>query len=94
MLGGLIAVAIAVWFYRTAAAKGAGALQWGLVGIVTYYVPNFLWSLMVAKPILVTLHKQTAPMKYSLWGYSSVMIGLAVSLTVWYFVLSKLKEAD
>jgi len=94
MLGGLIAVAIAVWFYRTAMAKGAEGFQWGLVGIITYYVPNFLWSVMVAKPVLVNLHKQTAPIKYSLWGYSSVFVGLAVVLTVWYLVLNRLKVAE
>jgi hypothetical protein len=94
MIGGIVAIALAVLFYRTAVAKGAPALQWGMVGVITYYVPNFLWSVMVAKPVLTNLHKATAPMKYSFWGFSSVLIGLAAAATVWYFFLNKQKTAE
>jgi hypothetical protein len=92
MIGGLIAVALAIWFYRTALANGMPALQWGIAGVVVYYIPNFFWSLMVAKPVLQNLHQQTAPMKYSFWGYSSVMVGLAVAVAVWYLLLNKKVE--
>lgn len=91
MLGGLVAVVIAFWFYRTADSKGAPAMHWAVAGLIAYYVPNFIWSLWVAKPILQTLHAQSAPIKASLVGHSSIVIGAVCAWAVWYGFLRKLK---
>jgi hypothetical protein len=91
MLGGVVAVLIAFWFYRTADSKGAPAIQWAIAGLIAYYVPNFIWSLLVAKPILQTLHAQSAPIKASLVGHSSIVIGALCAWLVWYGFLRKLK---
>jgi len=94
MLGGVVAVLIALWFYRTADSKGAPAIQWAVAGLIAYYVPNFIWSIWVAKPILQTLHAQSAPIKASLVGHSSIVIGAACAWGVWYGFLRKLKAPE
>lgn len=91
MIGGVVAVLIAYWYYRTAESKGAPGIQWAVAGLIAYYVPNFIWSLLVAKPILQTLHQQSAPIKASLVGHSSVVIGALCAWFVWATFLKKLK---
>jgi len=93
MLGGLIAVAIAIWFYKTAESKGAPAVQWGIAGLISFYVPNFIWSLVVAKPWLASLHNQGAPMKSSLVGHSSILVGAVCAWLIWSFFLRSLKPS-
>ncbi|HUL12369.1 MAG TPA: hypothetical protein VLU73_09400 [Methylococcaceae bacterium] len=94
MLGGVVAVLIAFWFYRTADSKRAPAMQWAVAGVISYYVPNIIWSLTVAKPILQTLHAQSAPIKAGLIGHSSVIIGALCAGLVWYGFLRKLKTPE
>jgi len=87
VIGGLITIGLAVWFYRTAAAKGGPALQWGIAGALVFFVPKILWQVMVANPALRSMQKGTAPMKLALWDYSSILIGLAVAVAVWSLFL-------
>ncbi len=91
MLGGVIAVLIAVWFYRTADSKGAPGVQWAIAGLLAFYIPNFIWSLLVAKTMLQNLHAQSAPIKASLVGHSSVVLGALCAWFVWSTFLRKLK---
>lgn len=94
MLGGLIAVAIAIWFYTSAQSRGAPGVHWGFAGLISYYVPNFIWSLLVAKPWLASLHNQAAPIKTSLVGHSSILVGAACAWLVWTLSLRKIKSAE
>lgn len=89
MFGGIIAVAIAYWFYRTAEARGLPNFQWAVAGLISFYVPNFIWSLLVAKPMMNTLHAQNATGTAGVVGYSSVFVGLAVALAVYFLVLKR-----
>jgi len=89
MLGGVVAVAIAIWYYRSAEGRGLPAIPWGVAGLVAYYVPNFIWSLMVAKPWLVRLHAQNAPIMSSFVGHSSILVGVIAALLVWQFALPR-----
>lgn len=92
MIGGIIAIVIAYWFYRTAESGQLPALQWAFGGTVVFYVPNFIWSLLVAKPMLNQLHAQNATAMASLLGFSSVFVGAAVAIMVHFLVLRKLVE--
>ncbi|QSA96681.1 hypothetical protein [Methylococcus sp. EFPC2] len=94
MLGGLVAVAITIWFYKIAASKGVPAAQWGIAGLISFYVPNFIWSLLVAKPWLASLHNQGAAFKSSLVGHSSIFVGAAVAYVVWLVFLRNAKSAE
>ena len=87
MLGGVVAIVFAIWFYRSAEARGLPAIPWALAGIVAYYVPNFIWSLVVAKPWLATLHAQNAAAMSSIVGHSSILVGAVVALVVRHFAL-------
>jgi hypothetical protein len=89
MFGGIIAAAIAFWFYRTAESRGLPNFQWAAAGLLSFYIPNFIWSLAIAKPMMNTLHAQNATGTAGLLGYSSVFIGLAVALAVYFLVLKR-----
>lgn len=91
MFGGIIAVLIAIWYYRAAEARRQPGFQWALGGVIAYYVPNFIWSLMVAKPMMNQLHAQNATGMASLLGFSSVFVGAAVAALV--FVLTLRRQA-
>ena len=89
MFGGIIAVTIVLWFYRTAERRGLPNFQWALAGLIAFYVPNFIWSLAVAKPMLNTLHAQNATATASFWGFSSVFVGAIAAVLVHYFFLRR-----
>lgn len=89
MFGGIIAAAITIWFYRTAESRSLPAVQWAIAGLLSFYIPNFIWSLAVAKPMMNSLHAQNATSTAGLLGYSSVFIGLAVALAVYFLVLKR-----
>jgi hypothetical protein len=92
MFGGIIAILIAYIFYRAAEARHLPGFQWALGGIISFYVPNFIWSLMVAKPMMTQLHAQNATGMASLLGFSSVFVGAAVALLVYFLVLRRLSS--
>ena len=50
MFGGLAAIVIAIWFYRSAESRGLPGIQWAIAGAIAFYVPNVIWSLLIAKP--------------------------------------------
>lgn len=93
MLGGIIAVVIAIWFYRSAEGRGLPPIPWGVAGVIAYYVPNFIWSLMVAKPWLSTLHAQNAAGLSSLVGHSSILVGAVVAVIVHRFALLRARTS-
>lgn len=90
MLSGLISIAIAYWFYRTAGLKSAPAVQWGFVGFISYLLPNLIWTFVVTKPLVVKLHAQNAGFSATLVSHSGILVGITVAVFVWYTVLNKL----
>jgi uncharacterized membrane protein YgaE (UPF0421/DUF939 family) len=94
MIGGIIAVAIALWYYRSAEARGLPNFQWALAGLIAFYVPNFIWSLAIAKPMMNTLHAQNATATASFWGFSSVFVGAVVAILVHIFILKRAASAS
>jgi hypothetical protein len=94
VLGGLLAVAFAFLFYKTAESKSLPAIPWAVAGLVSFYVPNFLWQMMVAKPKLQALHMQNPTFQASFWGFSSVAIGAVCAFLVWRLVLSNKAKAS
>jgi hypothetical protein len=87
MFGGIIAILVAYGFYRSAASRNLPAMPWAIGGVIAYYVPNFIWSLMVAKPMMNSLYAQNATGMASLLGFSSVFVGLAVAMLVYFVAL-------
>lgn len=91
MLGGIVAVVIAVWFYRSAEGRGIPPIPWAVAGAIAYYVPNFIWSLLVAKPWLSSLHAQNAAVMSSIVGHSSILVGVVFAVLVHRFALLRAK---
>jgi hypothetical protein len=91
MLSGLISIIVAYWFYRTADAKSAPALQWAGVGFIAYFLSNLIWTFALTKPLVTKLHTQNAGFSATLVGHSGILVGVTVAGFVWYAVLSKLK---
>ena len=89
MFGGIIAIAVVYWFYRSAEARGLPAFQWAFAGLISYYIPNFIWSLMVAKPWIDSLHAQNGTVLATVLGFSSVFVGAFTASLVNLLVLRK-----
>jgi len=89
MIGGLIAILIAYWFYRSAASRGLPGFHWAFAGLISYYIPNFIWSLGVSKPWMNQLHAQNASVMGTLLGFSSVLVGAAVASVVYFLTLRR-----
>ncbi|QXP84153.1 hypothetical protein ABZN20_06565 [Methylococcus sp. ANG] len=87
MIGGIVAILIAIWFYRSAEGRGLPAVQWAFAGLLAYYVPNFVWSLVVAKPLMAEFHARSAVMMAGLVGHSSVVVGAVVAIAVRHYFL-------
>ena len=91
MLGVIISMLSAVFFYRTAAAKGAPAIQWAVVGFASYFLSNLIWTFWVTKPIAVKLAAQNLNTKAGLLMSSGILIGALVAWLIWSQLLNKVK---
>jgi hypothetical protein len=91
MFGVIISMLSSVLFYRTAAAKGAPAIQWAVVGFGSYFLTNLIWTLTVSKPFAIELAKQNLNTKAGLVSSSGIIIGALVAWLIWSQILSKLK---
>ena len=94
VLGVIISMLSSVLFYRTAAAKGAPAIQWAVVGFASYFLTNLIWTFWVSKPIAIKLATQNLNTKAGLVTSSGILIGAVVAWLIWSQLLSKLKAAE
>jgi hypothetical protein len=94
MIGGIVAVLIAYWFYRSAEDRGLPVFHWAFAGLLAFYIPNFAWSLLVAKPWVTSLHAQQATLATGLINFSSVALGLVCAVLVRHFFLLKVAKAQ
>ncbi|BBA34862.1 uncharacterized protein sS8_2917 [Methylocaldum marinum] len=89
MIGGIVAVLIAYWFYRSAEDRGLPIFHWAFAGLLSFYIPNIAWSLLVSKPWIASLHMQQATFATGLINFSSVALGLVCAVLVRQFFLLK-----
>lgn len=94
MLGVIISILSSVLFYRTAAAKGAPAIQWAVVGFASYFLTNLIWTMTVSKPIALKLIAQNLSTKAGLVSSSGIVIGALVAWLIWSQLLSRLKPVE
>ncbi len=60
MIEGILAIAVAVWFYQTAMRmKVAEPLKWAAMGAGIYYLTVFLWVWFNQSPVMESLHHQS-----------------------------------
>ena len=94
VLGALISILCSVWYYRTAIAKGAPAIQWAFVGFISYFLTNFVWTFWVSKPIATKFLSQNRSRKAGMVSASGIIIGALVAWLIWYQILNKLKKDE
>lgn len=95
MFGGLAAILIAFGFYKAAETRRLPGFQWAFGGAIAFYIPNFIWSLSIAKPMMNQLHSASNPSPIgSLWGFSSVLVGILVAGILYYLTLRRMKASD
>ncbi len=57
MIGGLIAIAVAVWFFNTAQKiPDKDPIHWGAIGVAVYYVVVALWTFVTDIGFMADLH--------------------------------------
>lgn len=90
MLAKIAAIIVLVWFYRTAAKIGEKAIQWGIIGVIGFFLAAFITHFGIVDPIskFVLNQKQPAGLITQLPAF----VGLAAA----YFIRKKylLKKAD
>lgn len=89
IIGGIIAILIAVWFYRSAESKGVEPFPWAFAGAIFYYIPMGLWTFII-NPLLKNPHV-TSSGPSMLAGLGPTMAGVVVAVLVHQFVLLKVK---
>lgn len=93
MIGGVICILLAYWFYKSAEQRGLPNFQWALAGVLAFYVPNLLWAIVVAKPWVATLHAGNNTLLAGIINTSSVLLGLACAFATRQFGLLRAKPA-
>jgi hypothetical protein len=89
ILGGIIAIFIAVWFYRTAVAKGVEPFSWVVAGTIFYYLPMGLWT-WVVNPMIKNPHL-TSDGPSLLVRLAPTLVGIAAVVLLRQFVLLNVK---
>jgi hypothetical protein len=82
MVGGIAAILIAIWFYRSALAAGKSPLPWVFVGFVSYYLPALLWTMLVTPDLRdMVEHSQSAVLAIvARFGY--IVVGILCATLV------------
>jgi hypothetical protein len=84
VIGGLVAVAIAIWFYRTAIQiNDPKPFFWAFNGVAAYYVIVFLWWFLAVKPISANFHHQS---QFDILILTTEFVGYALAVLVVWFI--------
>lgn len=84
MIGGLVTVAIAIWFYRTAIEiRDPKPFLWAFNSVAAYYVIVFLWWLLVLKPVSASFHHLR---QFDALILATKFVGYALAVLVVWFI--------
>ncbi|BBL72436.1 hypothetical protein [Methylogaea oryzae] len=92
ILGGIIAILVAIWFYRTAESKGAEPFSWAIAGTIFYYLPMGLWTYVV-NPMIKNPHI-TSEGSSIIARLAPTLVGVVVVVLLRQFVLLKVKSGQ
>lgn len=90
IVGGIIAILIAIWFYKTAESKGADPFPWAIAGTIFYYLPMGLWT-WVVNPMIKNPHV-TSEGTSIIARVAPTLVGIVVVVLLRQFVLLKVKS--
>ncbi len=83
MLAKIVAIAISVWFYKSAQKIGENPIQWAVLGVIGFFLSATLAHYAISEPLLGTLPPQGT--LTSLIRQSPLLIGIASV----YFIYKK-----
>lgn len=82
MLGGLIAIAVAVWFFNTAQKiPDKDPIQWGAIGAAVYYTIVALWTFITDIGFMADLHHKNVVIGMIIY-YMGPALGVLVAWLV------------
>ena len=59
MIGAIVAMCIAIWFYQTAIAANQKSVSWAIAGVIIYFMAALFWSYFITPSIkVITEHNQ------------------------------------
>lgn len=77
MLGSIVAVAVAVWFYYSAKQAGRQPISWALAGLLFFFIIELLWTNLVTPPIKDAAMHSKNPLLMFITRYAYIAVGLA-----------------
>jgi len=81
-IGGIVSIGFIVWFYITAEARKAPAIQWAIGGFISYFVPWLVWV------------KVIGPKKMPFSASIGILFGAACAFLVLTFILKRIKQPE
>jgi hypothetical protein len=81
-IGGIVSIGFTVWFYLTAEARKAPAIQWAIAGFISYLVPWLVWVKLIGS--------KKMPFSASL----GILFGATSAFLVLTFILKRLKQPE
>ncbi len=87
MLGTIVAIAIAYWFYKSAEHANKNPLKTGAVGFLAFLIPGIVWTLAVTPGLRDAVQHNPGALSVILAKYAYIMVGAlcAVGIKFLYF---------
>lgn len=77
MIGTIIAIAIAYWYYRGAEAKGSNPLITAAWGFLFYLIPGALWTWLITPSLRDSAVHNPTSLNVFVYSYSYILVGIA-----------------
>lgn len=89
MVGSIVAILVAVWFYFSAKKVGRQPVSWAVAGLVLFYLVELVWTWFVTPPIKdAATHTQSGFLVF-LTRYAYIAVGLACAALFNYKFVGK-----
>ncbi len=86
MIGLLVSILFVIWFFNSAKKLGKNEWGWALVGFISFYLPVFIWGLILRSIIPelgIRISSESGAVAFGLAiGLSAVLIGAVCAVLV------------
>ncbi len=82
MIGTVVALAIAYWYFRDAEAKGRNPLKTAGLGFVFYLIPAVLWTWLVTPSLRDAATHNPTSLYVFVYSYTYILVGIACAAWV------------
>lgn len=84
MFGSIAAIVIAILFFKSAQEAGKDPLVWGVIGLVTYFIPAVMWTYIVTPDLRDSVEHNQSSLLAFIVRYAYIIVGSACALFVRY----------